>query len=123
MTARPLALAILALAILLPLTACSGDAGPAEAERVFTRFQLALQQKQAETCRQLLTVESQQVLAEMPWDQVAAKQPLEVVGATRHHSGKNEFNIDVRDPNNDGKRAQFVVVKEYGRMVDRKSVV
>jgi len=112
MIARPLA-----LLLLLGLSACSEDQGPVHAQRVFTEFQLALQQKQAAACRQLLTIESQQVLADMPWDAVAKKQPLEVIGAQRHPSGKNEFNIDVRDPNNDGQTAQFVVVKEYGRMV------
>ena len=103
--------------LLAALAGCSRDDGPQQAIRAFVAFQQALQEREAETCRQLLTVESQQVLAEMPWHAVATKQPLHVVGATREHSGKNEFCVDVLDPNNGGASAQFVVVKEYGRMV------
>jgi antitoxin (DNA-binding transcriptional repressor) of toxin-antitoxin stability system len=103
--------------LLAALASCSRDDGPKRAMRAFVAFQQALQNREAETCRQLLTVESQQVLAELPWDAIAQKQPLQVVGATREHSGKNEFCVDVLDPNNGGAAAQFVVVTEYGRMV------
>ena len=108
---------MLGVLLLATMAGCSQDDGPDRAMHAFAAFQQALQDHETETCRQLLTVESQQVLAEMPWHAIAHKQPLQVVGATRQQAGRNEFCVEVVDPNNNGAKAQFVVVREYGRMV------
>ena len=112
MIARPLGALLLAM-----LAGCSQDDGPKRAMHTFQAFQEALQGQDVESCRGLLTVESQQVLAEMPWDAISQRQPLHIVSAQRKQDGRNEFSIRVADPNNHGAAAQFVVVKEYGRMV------
>tara|TARA_R110002096_G_scaffold46438_2_gene123880 strand:+ start:570 stop:1046 length:477 start_codon:yes stop_codon:yes gene_type:complete len=112
MIARPLMLLLLAA-----LTGCSHDDGSENAMRAFSAFQTALQQKDREACRKLLTVESQAALDSMPWDAVAKKQPLEVLGAARQNRFSQRFRVDVEDPNNDDAHAQFIVVREYGQLV------
>jgi len=112
MTSRVFGVLLLAIS-----ASCAKDDGPDQAIQTFTAFQEALQGQEVESCRDLLTVESQQVLAEMPWGTITQKQPLQVLSATREHAGRNKFAVDVVDPNNDGAAAQFIVVKEHGRMV------
>lgn len=97
------------------LSACSGaDPGPAAAATAFAAFQQALHRQDESACRQLLTMESAAALAEMPWQRVREQQPLEVLGA---EGSGNRFYVDIADPNTGGKRSQFVVVREYGRLV------
>jgi len=105
------------LLLLATLASCSEDRGPTEAMNTFSAFQAALQQRDTESCRKLLTIASQEALADMPWDAVAEKQPLLVVGAVRPHRDSPVFRVAIQDPNNDGAEAQFVVVREYGRLV------
>ena len=112
MIARPLMLILLAT-----LAGCSEDRGPTEAMTAFAAFQTALQQRNPGACRELLTTESQAVLADIPWDAVAEKQPLHVLRATRPNHDEHVFRVHVEDPNNEGAPAQFVVVREYGRLV------
>ena len=105
--------AMLLAAILLPLS-CSNDSKSAEAARVFEAFQLALQQRDESACRQTLTVESGDALTAMPWDRVAQQQPLRVTGVARN---RNSWRVQVVDPNSDNDPGEFVVVREYGRLV------
>ena len=78
------------LLLLALLTACSHDDGPDRAMRAFTTFQQALQQGDAPACRALLTRESQPVVAELPWEDLAARAPLTVLGAARAR-GRNPW--------------------------------
>jgi hypothetical protein len=106
-----------ALPKLLPLLllACTGeDRDPPAAAAAFAAFQAALHRQDEAACRELLTIESAAALAEMPWQRVREQQPLEVLGAER--SG-NRFHVAIADPNAGGRRSQFVVVREYGRLV------
>lgn len=105
------------LLLLAALAGCSHDDGSQAASATFSAFQTALQQKDREACRKLLTVASQPVLDSMPWDAVAKKKPLQVLGASRQHRYTQLFRVDVEDPNNDSARGQFVVVREYGQLV------
>lgn len=106
------------LLLLLPvLTGCSQDVEPQAAARTFAAFQTALQQRDEAACRQLLTLESQQVLSSMPWEAVAKKEPLRIVGATRLHQSNHAFRVEVQDPNTGHKAGQFIVVREYGQLV------
>ncbi|MGK0517526.1 MAG: hypothetical protein ACJAUC_000204, partial [Planctomycetota bacterium] len=105
------------LLLLAALAGCSHDDGSQDASATFAAFQTALQQKDRETCRKLLTVESQAVLDSMPWDAVAKKKPLQVLGAVRQSRYTQLFRVDVKDPNNGGARAQFIIVREYGQLV------
>lgn len=99
-------------------TACgASDTAPDSAARTFEVFQQALRRGDVETCRYLLSSESRQVLDEIPWDRVAAQQPLEVLGAHREGTVDHTFVVDVRDPNLDGSRGEYVVVREHGRLV------
>lgn len=94
--------------------ACTGSQGPHEALAAFERFQAALRAGDQAACRDQVTGESSVVLGDLPWRQLRAKQPLVVLGA---EGADAEFVIAVRDPNEDGRRAEFVVVREYGRFV------
>jgi len=100
--------------LLLALSACGEDPGPAEARAVFGSFQQALQRRDASACRALLTRESGAALAELPWDRLATQQPLQVRGARRHG---HEFRVEIADPNAGGATGEFVVVREYGKLV------
>jgi len=104
----------LGLLLLAAVPACAPDAEPAAAAAVFTAFQDALHRADEEGCRRLLTVESAQALADMPWQSIRARQLLGVLGA--HREG-NEFRVAVTDPNADGKAGEFVVVCEHGKLV------
>ena len=105
------------LLLLALLTACSHDDGPDRAMRAFTTFQQALQQGDAPACRALLTRESQPVVAELPWEDLAARAPLTVLGAARARGNAEEYYVDVRDPNEADAAGRYVVVREYGRLV------
>lgn len=105
------------LLLLALLTACSHDDGPDRAMRAFTTFQQALQQGDAPACRALLTRESQPVVAELPWEDLAARAPLTVLGAARARGNAEEYYVDVRDPNDGDALGRYVVVREYGQMV------
>jgi len=97
------------------LAACGSDADEtAAAAAAFERFQLALQRGDESACRELLTTESRTVLSQVPWETVRDKQPLTVLGVDRDGA---EFSVRVRDPNEGGQQANFVVVREYGRLV------
>ncbi len=104
-------------ALLTVLSACSRDDGPDEAARAFSAFQAALQQRDADGCRELLTRESRPVVDELPWDAIGGRAPLEVLGAERARDGAQEYYIDVRDPNEADAPGRYVVVREYGRLV------
>ncbi|MBL8754334.1 MAG: hypothetical protein JNK15_13615 [Planctomycetes bacterium] len=107
-TVLPMACAILVLA------GCGHDPGPGNAHAAFASFQQALRQKDEAACRALLTQESAAVLADMPWDRVASQPALEVLGArTEGH----EYRVQVADPAAGGKQAEFVVVREHGKLV------
>jgi hypothetical protein len=105
------------LLLLAAFAGCSHDGDSQNASAAFTAFQTALQQKDREACRKLLTVESQPALDSMPWNAIAKSKPLKVLGATRQNRYSQLFRIDVADPNNDDARGQFIVVREYGQMV------
>jgi hypothetical protein len=104
-------------ALLATLISCSKECGTNEAMRTFAAFQAALQQSDQDACRELLTTDSQAALANLPWAEIAKKKPLKVLGAQRQHPDAPVFLVDVSDPNNDDARSQFVVVREYGRLV------
>lgn len=105
------------LLLLLAFVGCSHDGGSQDASAAFAAFQTALQQKDREACRKLLTVESQPALDGMPWDAVAKKQPLNVLGAARQNRYSQIYLVEVEDPNNGDARGQFIVVREYGQLV------
>ncbi len=99
------------------LTGCGPDpdvTACADAARAFAAFQQALQAQDEAACRELLTIESGAALAEIPWAQVAAQRPLEILGAERD---RFRFFVRVADPNDDGRRGEYVVVREHGRLV------
>lgn len=104
------------LPIVLPMlaSACSRTSDAAAAERTFLAFQSALQRGDERTCRELLTRESQQAVAALPWHQLHERPPLEVLGTER---SAGEFLVTVRDPGDGGRRSEFVVVREYGKLV------
>lgn len=85
--------------------------------QTFSAFQQALQGRDEAGCRELLTRESRAAVAELPWEQISERDPLQVVGATRARSNAEEFHVDVVDPNVDGASGRYVVVREYGRLV------
>ena len=61
------------------------DQGAEEAIRAFSSFQAALQASDREICRNLLTIDSQEALQDLPWEAIASQQPLEVLSAERPH--------------------------------------
>lgn len=104
-----------ALLALATLSGCAErDDAPREAIATFERFQRALQDADVGACRELLTVQSAEALAEMPWQDLAEREPLEVVAGRRDRNG---FRVEVIDPNQNGERGEFVVVREYGKLV------
>ena len=100
------------LLLLTTLAACSGDPDVAAARSTFERFQQALQQGDRTACRNLLTTGSAPALAALPWQDVARRQPLQILSAER---GLGDFRVHVADPNDGGRRGEFVVVREWGR--------
>lgn len=102
------------VSVLCLLAGCAADLEPAAASAVFTSFQDALRQRDESTCRRLLTQESAAALAEMPWERIQARQPLEVIGARREGT---ELRVRVTDPNEAGRPGEYVVVREYGKLV------
>lgn len=100
--------------LLLVLAACGGEDEPTVARTVFDSFQDALHRRDEEACRSLLTRESAAALAELPWDRIARQRPLQVRGSRREG---HEFRVEVVDPNRDDSRGEFVVVREFGRLV------
>ncbi len=97
------------------LTACGAERDPALAAAIaFTQFQTALQRGDEAGCRHLLTQRSATALAELPWQQIRNRQPLTVLGASGEGA---EFRVHVADPNDEGRQSDFVVVREYGRLV------
>ena len=106
------------LLLLWPVLAgCAKDNGAEEAIRAFSSFQAALQASEREICRDLLTIESQEALEDLPWEAIASQQPLEIVSAERPHSDQPPYLVTIRDPNHGNSKGQFIVVREYGRMV------
>jgi hypothetical protein len=97
------------------LAACVGDAAAtAAAAARFADFQAALLRGDESACRDLLTIESGAALAEIPWAEVRARQPLRILGAERR---ERDFRVQVEDPNAGGAHSEFVVVREYGKLV------
>lgn len=96
------------------LPSCGGDPEPGRAAEAFAAFQAALQRGDRHACRTLLTEKSALALDDLPWDRVRARQPLTVLGAER---GTGDFRVQVRDPGDGDRVSQFVVVREYGRLV------
>src|SRR5262249_41692844 len=80
----------------------------------FARFQQALFAHDAPGVRALVTGESAPVADEMPWERIAAQQPLQPVRATDE---RGRFFVHVRDPNRGGAAGVCVVVRENGRFV------
>ena len=109
------------LLILTVVAGCSKDngtdEGAKEAIRAFASFQAALQANEREICRDLLTIDSQEALQDLPWEAIASQQPLKVVSAERPHDDQPLYLVNIRDPNNGNSKGQFIVVREYGRMV------
>ncbi len=105
---------VLLLCALAALPACSGDRGATAAARTFAEFQSALQRRDEGACRRLLTHESAEALADMPWQRIQEQQPLQVLGAEVEGAC---WHVHIADPNRGGRRSQFVVVREYGRIV------
>lgn len=102
--------------LVLPVlaAACADHADTDAAAHTFVAFQAALQRGDRAGCRELLTRESQQAVAELPWDAVRQQQPLVVLGTER---SAGEYLVHVRDPNDGDRRSEFVVVREYGKLV------
>jgi hypothetical protein len=104
----------LLLLLCATFASCTNDDGAGDAARAFATFQDALHRRDESACRESLTTESARVLAAMPWHRLDGKQPLEVLSAERE---QNEFRVQVSDPNEGGRRSEFVVVREYGKLV------
>lgn len=104
------------LLLAIPAACTGADADADRAARAFASFQSALQTRDESGCRSLLTSESRQALADLPWDRLAGRQPLQVRGARRVANGC-EYLVDVTDPNEADQAGQFVVVREHGRFV------
>ena len=111
MLPRCRALALLSLS--LSFAACAADERAATAMQLVDEFQTALLAGDERRCRKLVTEASAQALASIPWDAVAKKKPVTVQGAEPLDSG---YRIAVLDPNDGGRRAEFIVVREYGRL-------
>jgi hypothetical protein len=104
----------LAMAVWILASACGGDPDEARAAEVFAEFQDALQRGDASACRELLTRESRVAVDQMPWERVRGKRPLLVEGVERTSC---DFRVHVTDPNDGDRPAEFVVVREYGKLV------
>ncbi|MCB9886527.1 MAG: hypothetical protein H6838_13620 [Planctomycetes bacterium] len=61
-----------------------------------------------------MTAESGKALGAIDWRAVGSRKPLQVLGSER---GAGDFRVKVADPNDGGRAAEFVVVREYGRYV------
>lgn len=103
------------LPIVLILTACGSNEAPHPAAATFSAFQRALQQRDEAALGQLVTAASTPVIAELPWERIQQQQPLQVLGTTGTPSPSRTL-VDVADPNHGGRRSQFVVVRENGRL-------
>ena len=104
----------LALLFVAALASCGGDPDLQTAAADCAKFQVALQQGDRAGCRDLLTEQSRVAVDALPWDRIREGQALLVLGAER---GQGYFRVRVQDPNEGGRRSEFVVVREYGRMV------
>ncbi len=98
----------------LCVSACSPDQESSAAAAVFTAFQDALRRGDAAACRNLVTAESAKALDAVDWRAVRERRSLEVTGSER---GALDYRVKVADPNDGGRAAEFVVVREYGRLV------
>jgi len=90
------------------------DAPSRAATAAFSAFQQALRTHDEHGCRRLLTRESAVVIPSLPWDSAASSEPLCIDGVSTVGSA---FHVHVRDPNQGGAPATFVVVREYGELV------
>ena len=109
---------VLPTLLLVPAFLASGCAdaeAPARAATAtFAAFQQALRNHDENACRRLLTSESAVVISSLPWQSAAESEPLCIDGAEAVGSA---FHVRVRDPNQGGAEATFVVVREYGALV------
>jgi hypothetical protein len=106
---------LVAMGLLLVVAAACSDQQPArDAVAAFERFQDALFTRDTAGLGRLVTGESSAAVAAMPWDRIAARQRLVPVEASDE---RGCFHVHVRDPNEDGARGTFVVVRENGRLV------
>jgi hypothetical protein len=99
-------------------TGCgTGGTDPAAtaAAAAFVAFQAALQRGDEGACRELLTHESAAALADLPWERLRQQQALGVLGARAIDRGR--FHVAIQDASAGGRRSEFVVVREYGRLV------
>lgn len=111
MNPRHFALIVLALPW---LTGCGRDTAAATAATVLDEFQAALRAGDADRCRTLVTSESAAALDTIPWAAVRKRQPLAIQGVERDNG---RFRVRVTDPNDGGRAGEFLVVREYGRLV------
>lgn len=93
---------------------CGADADLGGAARVVADLEAALRAGREPACRRLVTEESAAAIAALPWAALAERQALVVLGAER---GPDGLRVAVRDPNDGGRRSEFVVVRENGRLV------
>jgi len=107
--------AALAAGLLLSTTTGCEDRSAAEkATAVFYRYQDALFAGDRKALRRLLSVESREIVAQLPLQRVRDKQRLEVIDTVVQ---RPEVLITVRDPNRNGAESHYVVVKERGELV------
>ena len=105
----------LGLACIVLGTACTDDRAQVRPALIaFKRFQTALFSGDQDALRRLVTLESRQVVPDLPLAAVADKQPLQVIRALR--SGYR-VHVEVSDPNEGDTSAWFVMAKERGKWV------
>ncbi|MEM7200796.1 MAG: hypothetical protein AAF628_11050 [Planctomycetota bacterium] len=102
-----------AIAALSLLVGCADDAVEQQAIQVFEEFQSALFAGDQSRLRDLLSMASRPALAELPLDQLRDKQPLRDLRARRMDP---RIIVTGRDPNENGARASYVIVKEAGEL-------
>ncbi len=109
--------AVWAAMALGPLLGGCADAAAAERDRAlatFDAFQRALLAGDRAATAALLTRESRAALAQIDWQQVGARAPLQALGATAHDF---EHWIRVRDPAQGSAESIFVVTRERGALL------
>ncbi len=94
--------------------ACGRAPATAAALAAFADFQHALFAQDADAVRALVTAESRPVVAELPWQRLAARRPLVALDATDE---RGSFHVAVREADGERGVGTYVVVRENGRMV------
>lgn len=96
------------------LPACGTDTAAATAASVLGEFQDALRAGDQDRCRALVTSQSAPALDAIPWAALRARKPL-TLGEVEVQNGR--FHVHVLDPNDGDRPGEFILVREYGRMV------